>query len=178
MSTPLPPPPLPAPPVPSPTIRKQAAWFARLGALGLIVAVPVLTWWLIGANPGSEYGSDPTLRPDDYDFMFHQPPIDPSVEQTVGITALVIVVAAVVALLVAARAGRLDRRWWGPIIAMSVAGVVVAVAERVMTAAVVGANIGGGFMLLFGTPFVLVLMGGSVLRASVILRTTRLVDNE
>lgn len=171
MATPVPPPP---PAGLDPTIRMRTASFARIAALGLIVATPVATWKLVGPNPGNELGSNPTLRPDNYDYMFHPPVIDPSIERVVGVGALIVVIAAVGAIVVAARSGLIDRRWWAPIIATCVAGAIAGMAERVMTAAVDGANIGGGLMVLFGTPVILVLLLGSMLRSIHILRTTHL----
>jgi len=138
----------------------------------LVLASPVATWWLVGPNPGDEIGSDPTLRPDDYDYLFHPPAIDANVERAGGRAAAAIALLAVAALVVEARRGHIDRRWWPPILAMTLVGAIIGLAGRVMTAAVVGANIGGGFMLLFGTPVVLALVIGSIVWSIQTLRTT------
>lgn len=138
----------------------------------LVLAVPVATWWLVGPNPGDEIGSDPTLRPDDYDYLFHPPAIDATVERAGGRAAVVMVLLAVALLVTEARHGRIDRRWWPPIVAMTLVGAIIGFAARVMTAAVVGANIGGGFMLLFGPPVVLALVIGSIVCSIQTLRTT------
>lgn len=162
----------PPPPTTARPTRRPTAWWARLASAVLIVAVPMATWWLVGPNPGNEIGSDPTLRPDDYDYLFHPPTIDAGLERVVGVMAVVAVVVSLGSLAVAVRRRRIDRRWRGPIVAACVVGVIVGLAERVMTAAVVGANIGGGFFLLFGTPTVLVLLGASVIGSLRIQRTT------
>lgn len=163
---------LPPPPAMARPVRRPTVWWARLASVVLIVAVPMATWWLVGPNPGNEIGSDPTLRPDDYDYLFHPPTIDAGVERFGGIAAVVAVVVSVGALVLAARRRRIDRRWWAPIVAASIVGVIVGLAERVMTAAVVGANIGGGFFLLFGTPTVLAFVSVSIIGSLRILRTT------
>jgi hypothetical protein len=154
----------------------RTAWWTRLAAIVLVVSSPVVTWWSVGPNPGNEYRNDPTRPADTWDYLFHPPVIDPATERAIVITAIAVVSVAAAAVLTAALSGRLDRRWWPPIIAMTVAGVYVGAAERVMTAAVSSANIGGGLMILFGVPFLVVLVGGSVIWSSHTLRTTRLVD--
>lgn len=162
----------PPPPATGPPVRHPTVWWARVAVGVLIVTVPVATWWLVGPNPGNEIGSDPALRPDDYDYLFHPPAIDVDVERVVGIVAVVGVTMSLGALIWAARRQQIDRSWRGPILTVCAVGVIVGVAERVMTAAVVGANIGGGFCLLFGTPTVLVLLGASIGGSIRILRTT------
>lgn len=138
----------------------------------LVLAAPVATWWLVGPNPGDGLGSDPTLRPDDYDYLFHPPAIDATMERVGGWAAVAVAALGVALLVVEARHGRIDRRWWPPIVAMTLVGAIIGLSGRVMTAAVVGANIGDGFMLLFGPPVVLVLVIGSIVWSIQNLRTT------
>lgn len=144
---------------------------AVVAMVTLVVSSPVAAWWLVGPNPGSEIAGDPTLSPNDYDYMFRPPSIDPAVERIVGGGAVVAGLVAAAVLVVAVRSRRIDRRWWSPVIALVLAGIIVGTAARVMTAAVIGANIGGGIMLLFGTPVVLVLVAGGIVRSAQILRT-------
>ena len=92
---------LPPPPAMARPVRRPTVWWARLASVVLIVAVPMATWWLVGPNPGNEIGSDPTLRPDDYDYLFHPPTIDAGVERFGGIAAVVAVVVSVGAFLTA-----------------------------------------------------------------------------
>ena len=130
----------------------------------------------MGPNPGNEYRNSQGARADDWDYLIHPPVIDPSIERAVGIAAIIVVIIASVAVVAAACSGRLDKRWWPAIVAVTVAGAVMGVAERVMTAAVSGANIGGGMTILFGVPFVVVLVGGSVIWSIHTFRATHLVD--
>lgn len=138
----------------------------------LVLSAPVATWWLVGPNPGNEIGSDPTLRPDDYDYLFHLPAINAGIERAGNRAAVVLALLAVAVLVVEGRREHVDRRWWPPIVAMTLVGAIIGLAGRVMTAAVVGANIGGGFMLLFGTPVVLAPVIGSIVWSIQTLRTT------
>lgn len=152
--------------------RRRTSWSARLASVLLILAAPVATWWLVGPNPGDGLGSDPMLRPDDYDYLFHPPAIDATMERVGGWAAVAVAALGVALLVVEARHGRIDRRWWPPIVGMTLVGAIIGLAGRVMTAAVVGANIGDGFMLLFGPPVVLVLVIGSIVWSIQNLRTT------
>lgn len=140
----------------------------------LVVTSPFAAWWVVGANPGSEIAGDPTLPKDPsyYDYMLTPPSIDPAVERIVGVAALVAGLVAAAVFVAAVRSRRIDRRWLPPVLALVLAGIMVGTAGRVMTAAVIGANIGGGIMLLFGTPVFLVLVAGSIVRSAQILMTT------
>ncbi|UWP80002.1 hypothetical protein [Dactylosporangium fulvum] len=71
---------------------------------------------------------------------------------------MVIVIAALLVLGWATRRQHLDPRWWrvlGPLLA---AGVIVGYGWRVMTAGVIGANIGAGLVVLFAGPVVAALL--------------------
>jgi hypothetical protein len=124
----------------------------RSQALAALAVVPLLAavtaWWLLGdlSEPG-----DPQL----HDHLFHPPTISRGVERVVGASATVLLMAAAMGVAVGWRRGLLsreDRRAATPLVA---AALLIAFAERVLTAGVSGANIGGGMVLLAG-PFVLV----------------------
>ena len=156
--------------------RRPTAWPARVAALTLIVASPLATWWVIGINPAYAKSNDPSINPDDWDYLIKPPKIDPTLERLTGITAATIAVAALVVLIGNAKKGRIDWRWRGPILAMALVGVILGIAARVMTAAVIGANIGGGLMILFGTPVVLALLIVSAIWSIQIVTTTTTAD--
>lgn len=148
------------PPAPKPR-RRPTRWPVWAAALLLVLAAPLATWWLVGENPGAALGMDPAQYPDSYDYLVHPPSIDPAVARIVGRAATFVATAAALALAVALGTRRLDWRWLlsvGPLVA---AGAVIGIAERVITSAVVGANIGGGMAILFGTPTVLALLAWS-----------------
>ncbi|SOD74622.1 hypothetical protein SAMN05892883_3808 [Jatrophihabitans sp. GAS493] len=110
-------------------------------ALGLVLAAPALTWWAIG--PIGRHWPDHEFGP------YHVPL---GLERTVGVAAVVIVAAAVVGIAGSYRGHRSAER--GPTRSatalLAAAGALVAAAWREETAGVVGANIGGGLLLLVG----------------------------
>jgi hypothetical protein len=64
----------------------------------------------------------------------------------------------------------LDRRWAPPLGALVLAVCLVDAGGRVVTAAVIGANIGGGMVLLVGTPTVGALLVGATVWSVDLLR--------
>jgi hypothetical protein len=120
-------------------------------ALGLVLAVPVATWWLVG-----DLSTVPVSVGRDYAF---QPwPIGLAVARVAGAGSLVIGTVAVVVLGRAAARRVLDIRWWAVLVPLAVAGFIAGAGWRVMTAGVIGTNIGAAFVVFFGGPVVLVLL--------------------
>jgi hypothetical protein len=83
-------------------------------------------------------------------------------EQVAGVSAAVLAAAAVVALMHAGRAGRFDRRWWPVLVELMLAGALCGAGWRILTAGVIGANIGAGLVLWVGAPIVAALVGLAV----------------
>lgn len=85
---------------------RPAHWTAAAG-VALILAVSVAAWWAVGPQP-------------------NEGPLEPATmaEQAGGVAAVVIAVAATVALVAAARAGRMDLRWRPTVVALSLAGAL------------------------------------------------------
>jgi hypothetical protein len=132
--------------------ERPARWPAvAMGAL--IVAVPVATWWAVGDLSTDLPDPDYQIRPFD---------IGQTTEQVAGVSAAVLAAAAVVALVGAGRAGRFDRRWWPVLVELMLAGALCGAGWRVLTAGVIGANIGAGLMLWVGAPIVAALVGLAV----------------
>ncbi|PNG16050.1 hypothetical protein, partial [Streptomyces cahuitamycinicus] len=48
--------------------------------------------------------------------------------------------------------GAMDRRWWGVLGPLVVLGLMAGVGWRILTAGGIGANIGAGLLIIFGTP--------------------------
>jgi hypothetical protein len=137
-----------------------------MAAVALVVAVPVATWWLVGDQTDPDFkrrlqaDGDPAIRAGyDPDYMFRPFDIAPATERTVGVVGVVLMVAAVVVLVLAWLTGRLHKGWWGVLGVLSLVGAGCGYGWRVMTAAVSGANIGGGIVLVFGVPIGLGLVG-------------------
>lgn len=120
----------------------------------LVTATPVATWWVVG-----DQSED--VDPANADYVLTPPSVSGSVELALGAGACVLVVTATVALAVASMRGRLGRRWWGFLAPLVVIGMFVGASYRVMTAAVIGANIGAGMVILVGPPLILVALAVS-----------------
>jgi hypothetical protein len=132
--------------------ERPARWPA-VAMVALIVAVPVATWWAVG---------DLSTDLPDPDYQIRPVAIGHTTEQVAGVTAAVLAVAAVVTLIHAGRAGRFDRRWWPVLVELMVAGTLCGAGWRVLTAGVIGANIGAGLVLWVGAPIVAALVGLAV----------------
>ncbi|HEV8649751.1 MAG TPA: hypothetical protein VG276_10190 [Actinomycetes bacterium] len=145
--------------------RRPPLW-AAAAAVALVVAMPVATWWLVGDQTDPDFkrrlqaDGDPAIRAGlDPDYMFRPFDIAPATERAVGVVAVVLVVAAVIVLTLASLTGRLHVGWWGVLGVLSLVGAGCGSGWRVMTAAVSGANIGGGIVLMLGGPIGLGLVG-------------------
>lgn len=120
-----------------------------LVAVALVLATPVATWFGGDFIFSLESIEDP-------DHMIRPPHIDPVLQVGIGATAVVVAVASCAVLFI--WSDRYDRRWWtvlGPLVA---AGTVCGGGWAMITAPVIGANIGGGLAVMFGTPALLVLV--------------------
>jgi hypothetical protein len=131
---------------------RPARWPAVAGVV-LVVATPVATWWLVGDLSTQLPDPDHLIRPVD---------IGDTAEHVVGVGAVVLAAASVVALVVAGRRGRVDRGWWPVLVELLLAGALGGAGWRVLTAGVIGANIGAGFVLGVGAPVVVFLVGSAV----------------
>ncbi len=116
----------------------------HLAAAGVLVAAaPVAVWWGVGDLSEDRTGLD---------YMMRAPDVAPGV---VTVSGLVATAAVVVALAVLGRAFyrlRVDRAWLATPVLLAAAGALVAFGGRILTAGVIGANIGGGLFVLFGLP--------------------------
>ncbi len=97
----------------------------------------------------------------DPDFMVRPLPLSRAEEMAIGITATLIAVAATVVLVRSLAQRPADRRWLAVLVPLLAAGAVVGVGWRIVTAGVIGANIGGGLFMLVGPWIVLALVVGA-----------------
>jgi hypothetical protein len=112
-----------------------------------IVATPPAAYFAIGDQSTVGPAMDP-------DFAFRPPSWSPALVRLVGLVALVAFVVAVGVLVRQHRRSPILRATLIVDALLIVAGVIVAGGYRVATAGVIGANIGAGIVILFGTPFV------------------------
>ncbi len=88
------------------------------------------------------------LPASELDYAYQPWGIGDGVAAVVGGLALVLAGVGAAVLM----RGAMDRRWWGVLGPLVVVGLMVGVGWRVLTAGVVGANIGAGMLIIFGTP--------------------------
>ncbi len=113
---------------------------AVLVGLGALAFAPA-TWWVSGVFPGG-------VAPDVADYLWQPVRLSTTAVTMLGITATAVIVLAAVRLRLLVRVGRVGRHW------LHVAGAAAAFAAylgltyRVATTPVIGANIGGGALIL------------------------------
>lgn len=115
-----------------------------------LVASAVSVWWLVGDLSEVD---DPTA-----DFMIRPPDLSSAEEGWIGGCALVLLAATLVALYSVHRTSGLSRSQRWALLFVVLAGGIIGVGYRVMTAATIGANIGGGLLLTVGVPVVAFLL--------------------
>lgn len=126
-------------------------------AAGLVSATPVAMWWVVGDL--DERGAD------DRDRMFRPFSLPPLVETVAGVLAVLVVIAAVIVLGLAWYRWRLPAGWARRLGMLCTAGAIVGGGWRVLTASAVGANIGGGAVLVFGFPLAALLVVAAAMDA-------------
>lgn len=140
-----------------------------VAAVTLVLALAVAAWWVIGDQ------STPAALAADPNFLVRPPAIDAAAERVVGIVAAALAVTAAVILVRATGTGRLDPRWWAVLAPLMLVAVGCGYAARILTAGVIGANIGAGLTLIIGGPVALLLLAVAALAARriVLTRTPR-----
>lgn len=116
---------------------------APMAAVAVTLATPFVAWWTIG-----DLSEEVDRRHADY--FLRPPQLGERVELGVGLGASVVAGASLVVLAMATRRRSIERRWWAVLVPLLVVGAFCGLAYRVMTAAVIGANIGAGMVVLFG----------------------------
>lgn len=134
-------------------VRITTSWWARAAAVGLLLAVPVVSWWLVGDL------SDDVADPDHL-----VPPFDlsPGAEQAVGITAAAVALGCAFVVGWAWWHRRLGRRWRPTLVLLVIAGAAFGVGWRVLTAGAAGANRDAGLVLLIGLPAIVAFIGVAI----------------
>jgi hypothetical protein len=129
---------------------------ATAAAVLIVLAVPVVAWWLIGDQS--------TTSPENADYVL-RPPFHFSSKATraLGVGALVVSVAAAASLIGASASHSFDPSWWS-VIGPLLLGILLALGWRVFTAGVVGANIGAGLFVFLVRPVILALAGWVIFR--------------
>jgi uncharacterized membrane protein YfcA len=129
-----------------------------LVGLGLAATTP-LSWWIGGLVPDE-------VRPQDNpDYMWHPIKLSSGVETAIGLGSMVIVGVAILRFYRAIRRHTLRREWFGVIAPLAAIAAYAGFAYRAATMPVIGANIGGGLMILGAGPFVVTMVAVSAIFA-------------
>jgi hypothetical protein len=139
-------------------------------AIVLVTAVPVATWGLVGQQDASG------VPRAELDHAFQPLAVPAGLDTVLGVIALSLTAAAAAVLARAHRQRRLDRRWWEVLVPLVVAGLLAGAGWRVMTAGVVGGNIGAGIVFVLGGPLLIALLLWSLVRALWLARAGRRAD--
>jgi hypothetical protein len=136
---------------------------ATVAAVLVVLAVPVVTWWLVGDQS--------TTSPDNADYVLRPPfRLSNRARRALGIGALVVTLAAAASLIGASASHSFDPSWWSVVGPLLLLGILLGLGWRVITAGVIGANIGAGLFVFFIGPVILALV------AWVIFRTISLLN--
>ncbi|MEU4465654.1 hypothetical protein AB0G20_18375 [Streptomyces sp. NPDC024017] len=112
----------------------------------LVGGVPVAAWGLMGQQ---NYDGLPASE---LDYAFQPWDIGDGVAAIAGAVALVLAAAGAAVLVRSTLRGAMDRRWWGVLGPLVALGLMAGVGWRILTAGAIGANIGAGLLIIFGTP--------------------------
>ncbi|HEV2069178.1 MAG TPA: hypothetical protein VGR26_05245 [Acidimicrobiales bacterium] len=123
-----------------------------IAAVVLVLAVPFAVASVIGETTIAN------VDPKYVDYVVRPPDIPVAGEVVIGALSAVLVVAATAALAWSWKRDPPDAGFLSVLLPLVVVGVILGVAWRVMTAAVIGANIGATLLVLFGSPVILALL--------------------
>jgi hypothetical protein len=138
-------------------------WLVPLAAAMLLLAVPVLTWWLAGDQSTVALTADP-------DYFVRPLHISPALERVLGCGSVLVAIVAALLLTWASLRHGLDLRWWSVLGPLLPAGALTGFGWRVLTAGVIGANIGAGLFTFFAGPVIVALLAWAVFRSVTLLR--------
>jgi hypothetical protein len=120
--------------------RARPAGSLVAAAAGLVLSLPLATWWVVGDLSPQVAG---TLS---YDLGPYS--MAPGLELALGLFAVTVTVLCLAILIRATARQRFAPIWWAVLAPALLAGVILAVAWRAATAGFVGAPIGGGVLAL------------------------------
>ncbi len=123
-----------------------------------VVAVTPLTWWVAGSIPDEI----PADRRQYADYAVRPPNLSGSQTLAIGLVSLVAVLGGLAVLLDSLSAGRIRREWLGVLAPCAAVAAYLGFGYRIATAAVHGANIGFGLMVL-GSFAIVPVLGGIAL---------------
>ena len=112
-----------------------------------VLLSPITAWWIVGDR---SHKGDPDL-----DHMFEPLPLTSGQQVAIGATATILSLAALVVLGTAYQRGLVHRADVRVALPALLVGTYCGVGWRIVTAGVIGTNIGGALLVMF-TPFFIV----------------------
>lgn len=137
---------------------------SAVAAVGLVLACPIWVWWAVGQLDADF---------DDLDYYMRPPELPPGLEPALGLSGMIVTLVCAGVLLVATWLEWFDWRWWQVIGPLVLAGIGTGVGWRILTAGGIGANLGAGFVMLFGLPTLIATLAWAVLRSVQLIRDAR-----
>ncbi|MFF0724429.1 hypothetical protein [Streptomyces sp. NPDC004134] len=137
---------------------------SAVAAVGLVLACPVWVWWAVGQLDADF---------DDLDYYMRPPELPPGLEPALGISGMTVAVVCAVVLVAATALEWFDWRWWQVIGPLVLAGIGTGYGWRILTAGGIGANIGAGFVMLFGVPALFATLVWALVRSFLLVRQAR-----
>jgi hypothetical protein len=138
-------------------IRPVPTLVKFLAGLAPVLASPVITYALMGDQSST---TDPNP-----DYFLRPPTISPSTVTTIALIATMLALVGLGVLVPRWNEGSLHAAWKRVVVCLVICGILVGGFYRVATAAVIGANIGAGVMVLFAGPALLALLVGAFFSA-------------
>lgn len=127
----------------------MTARYVPAAAIVLLLSTPFATWWMTGLLGSDVSDPDYAVRPLD---------LPAAAEALLGAGGLGLGLCAAIVLIDAHQRRLFDQRWWFVIGPLLSAGVLAGFCWGVITAPGIGANIGAGFAIIFGTPIIAALL--------------------
>ncbi|MCZ7419505.1 hypothetical protein O7605_08225 [Verrucosispora sp. WMMA2121] len=141
-------------------------------AVALLLSTPVVTAWLVGDLTG-EAARRIAAEGESLDYAVEPVSLGPTGDRVLVVVASALLLVSLALLIRATVTHKLDPRWWSALVPVIVAGVLIGLGWRIMTAGAIGANIGAGLVVLGGGPVLLVLLGVAAVQAARLRREHR-----
>jgi hypothetical protein len=134
---------------------RRYPWATLLAGVIPTSAAAVVTVSIVGDRSTTDYGGG-------LDYMAKPLPISSAVVAVLGVVSLALYAGAAAFLVRSGGDLRSRRGWIRCVLLLTVVGMILGVSYRIVTAGVIGANIGGGAVILIGLPFCAVLVAVAV----------------
>ncbi|MBQ1024496.1 hypothetical protein [Micromonospora sp. C95] len=140
--------------------------------VALLLSTPVVTAWLVGDLTGGA-ARQLAAEGEPLDYAVEPVSLGAVGDRVLVAVAGALMVVSLVLLIRATVSRKLEPRWWLALVPLMLAGVLLGVGWRIMTAGAIGANIGAGLVVLVGGPVLLVLLGVAAVQAARLRREHR-----